>query len=543
MFSRFTLQPCALKEESDLKQFEALLEKRPQYELTENEMKFSYIATRILGVPNDVDEYFNDLFDYSEAKGIEVLHEQNLNKVIDSEKLRHIQEVFALHQEAPNGLTVNRLVAHLSGKQLLPQVDNPDLQHYIHTTFISVLKLYEKQHNQSLKTEGFRRFLIDMIKLSENYVTKWFSTINYKKQMPRIIWYGDAQESRIYFLYFLIMLGCDVLYYHPEGKDGFENIDEAGRTFVVSHSSRISLEPFPDRRRERVATVAYQASKEIEQVLHHDNSLLYKPWQFRSYTPVARTLKTTYDELFLITKEKSFVRPTFFVENKHIYIPSLFAKISGVSKNDKEYFQRLKAVTSFDNSLLINAFPFTKEQKANFQYHYRDALDRGGKLHPDLIMNSHWWPHKRLPEGLQHGIAEAIIHTCESEMCKPVGKETKQEVALYVFAQLSQIPPNILEQLEKFDYSQDVPKIVIFNNEKSGELTRSDAVLLLFLNQIGVDVFHFNPTGRNDIEPYIEAGAFDSHWLEEVNFDLEFHGSSAYKNLSQTIKGLFRPFL
>ena len=37
-------------------------------------------------------------------------------------------------------------------------------------------------------------------------------------------------------------------------------------------------------------------------------------------------------------------------------------------------------------------------------------------------------------------------------------------------------------------------------------------------------------------------GAFDSHWLEEVNFDLEFHGSSAYKNLSQTIKGLFRPF-
>lgn len=83
MFSRFTLQPYALKDESDLKQFEALLEKRPQYELTENEMKFSYIASRILGVPNDVDEYFNELFDYNEAKGIEVLHEQNLNKVID----------------------------------------------------------------------------------------------------------------------------------------------------------------------------------------------------------------------------------------------------------------------------------------------------------------------------------------------------------------------------------------------------------------------------------------------------------------------------
>ena len=49
-----------------------------------------------------------------------------------------------------------------------------------------------------------------------------------------------------------------------------------------------------------------------------------------------------------------------------------------------------------------------------------------------------------------------------------------------MFSRNFQIPPNILEQLEKFDYSQDVPKIVIFNNEKSGELTRSDAVLLLF---------------------------------------------------------------
>ncbi|MDR4341752.1 YceG family protein, partial [Bacillus thuringiensis] len=91
------------------------------------------------------------------------------------------------------------------------------------------------------------------------------------------------------------------------------------------------------------------------------------------------------------------------------------AKISVVSKNDNDYFQRLKAVTSVDNSILVNTFPFTKEQKANFQHHYRDALARGGKLHPDLIMNSHWWPHKRLTEGLQHGLAEAIIHTFESE--------------------------------------------------------------------------------------------------------------------------------
>ena len=102
---------------------------------------------------------------------------------------------------------------------------------------------------------------------------------------------------------------------------------------------------------------------------------------------------------------------------------------------------------------------------------------------------------------LQRRLSIRVKVKCVNQLQK-----TKQDVALYVFAQLSQIPPNILEQLEKFDYSQDVPKIVIFNNEKSGELTRSDAVLLLFLNQIGVDVFHFNPTEETILNRILKQG-------------------------------------
>ncbi len=79
---------------------------------------------------------------------------------------------------------------------------------------------------------------------------------------------------------------------------------------------------------------------------------------------------------------------------------------------------------------------------------------------------------------------------------KPIAKETSTRcwhyVSLHSFLKYHRI---FLEQLENL-IIRKCTKIVIFNNEKSGELTRSDAVLLLFLNQIGVDVFHFNPTGE-----------------------------------------------
>jgi len=71
----------------------------------------------------------------------------------------------------------------------------------------------------------------------------------------------------------------------------------------------------------------------------------------------------------------------------------------------------------------------------------------------------------------------------------------------------------------------------------TGTLSRSDAAFLLLLNQFGIDLILYNPTGHNDIENYLETSLFDIHWLEDVVFDLEYKEPSIFK------KGLFQGFL
>ena len=77
---------------------------------------------------------------------------------------------------------------------------------------------------------------------------------------------------------------------------------------------------------------------------------MYKPWQFREHTPASVTLKTTYDELFLIAKERAFIRPNFQASKSTVNIPNLFAMVMGVSSNEKEYWDRLQTLTEYKES-------------------------------------------------------------------------------------------------------------------------------------------------------------------------------------------------
>ena len=109
---------------------------------------------------------------------------------------------------------------------------------------------------------------------------------------------GHHQKPTV-FLYYLMLVGCDVLLFHPEGKDEFRQLDpEQKLSFVFTYPDTSALEPFPTEKPQRKATVAYRSAKELDTVLHNEDSLMYKPWQFREHTPASVTLKTTYDELF-----------------------------------------------------------------------------------------------------------------------------------------------------------------------------------------------------------------------------------------------------
>jgi Putative component of 'biosynthetic module' len=510
------------------------LNERTPYEKGD-QLTICQVTGRIVGIGYDETDYYLSLHELYSSDGVHVLSE-DLNKEIPPEMFQRVQKILMINQKE-KGLSVNRIVAFMEGERLLPAHKNTQLHRLLRKSLISVLDTFQKNHKDGLNNPDFRRVLVDIVKWSWNHLDQWLKESDPEVEMPRVIWYGDTKKSQLYFLFYLMTIGCDVLLFHPEGKDEFAALDpDQAISKLVHYPTKGEIAPFPTEKPARQSTVAYRATQELNDVLFHDGSQLYKPWQFRDSLPTSVTLRTTYDELFLISKEKAFVRPNFHPTRKQVEIPSIFAKIMGVSANKKEYWSRLHSLVDDKNGMLIQHFPFTKEVKANHTFHYQHAMGKDGTLDLDKIITGNWWQYKHLPDGVQRAIAHVISNMCANPRLLPLNHESTEDVRLYLFTQATDLSLEDLKIIQKFDYSQDVPKLVLFNNEMNGMLSRSDAARLLFFNELGVDITVYNPPGHNCIEQYIESSVFDTHWLEEMSFELEFKEPSFVKRFFRTLK-------
>ncbi|MBM7654825.1 YceG family protein [Neobacillus cucumis] len=512
------------------------LPERPNYSVENGVIQIGQVIGKILGLPIDTDEYYNQLFDFvhNPEWNLVLLSEENLDKTINNEHFQAIQRVINLTNEQK--LSINRFTAFLDGEQLLLKSKVPIIHRKLREAMINTLELFVKSETNGLKNHELRRVLVDLVKWSINHLQPQLEIADPQMAMPKFLWYGDFKKSHQYFLFYLVKLGCDLVIFHPEGRDILTGI-VTDEIFTYHYPKKEPAESFPKEKRSRKTTIAYRASKEIETILNQEGSGLYKPWQLREYFPSSITLKTTYDELFILSKEIAMIRPDFEVRNGEVKIPSIFAKIQGVSKNRKEYWDRLQSLSQLEHSLLLKKLPLTSPFTSDFRFHYRNALGKDGMVNVEKVMQSHYWPYSFLASGLQKGIAHAVRKICETPGLKPLSTESSEEVKIFLFTQAMFMPKNIIQLMEKFDYSQHVPKLIIYNNETTGMLSRSDAALLLLLNHFGIDLILYNPPGHNDIENFVDERLFDKHWLDEVVFDLEFKEPSLFK------KGLIQGIL
>jgi hypothetical protein len=484
------------------------LPERPDYSLENGKIHIGQVLGKFLGIPIATDTNYNQLFDYvnNEEWRLHLLSEESLDKTINNTHFQSIQKVININREQK--LSINRFTAFLDGEQLLLKSKVPVIHRKIREAMIATLELYAKLERDGLKNHELRRVLVDIVKWSINHLQPVLEMADPQIEMPKFLWYGDFKKSHQYFLYYLSRLACDIVIFHPEGKDILEGMME-DPIFSHQFQNKLPAEPFPKEKRSRKATVAYRASKEIETILNQEGSGLYKPWQLRDYTPSSITLKTTYDELFILGKEMAMVRPDFEVGNGQVKIPSIFAKVQGVSKNRKEYWDRLQSLSELEHSLLIRRLPITMTSTSDFRFHYRNALDKDGLINSATMMQAHYWPYSFLSSGLQKGIANAVRRICEKPGLKPLPKESIEDVKMYLFTQALFMPKPIIQLIERFDYSQHIPKLIIYNNELAGIFSRSDAALILLLNQFGIDIILNNPPWHNDIENFLEDRLFD----------------------------------
>lgn len=515
------IEPLLSKSTDDwLQSFLSPAKERPVFQVDSSSYKFTRIAIRVLGVPLDEDEYYNSLFDMKQKPFLNVLSEE-LDKTIDNTTFRAVQEIIDINQKQANGLSTNRLIAFMYGKNLIPKLNDPTLNRHLQLSVIKVIEIFRQKH-QSLQTEKFRRFIIDQVKWMKNHLGKWTVNMQIGEDFPKVIWYGNLTENQQYFLLLLMEFGCDVIIFHPEGKDEFAAIDpDHDYSIVYKYAHNGVLEDFPSQIRERQTTVAFRANKQLEIMMADHNAGIFKPWQLRKHLPSSVTMKMTYDDIFIYAKEKAMIRPQFKVTNEHVIIPVIFAKIQGVSRNRNEYWERIRELKEHSYALSIKQFPFSQTTKANYHYHFQHSLDKG-TLSPEKMINSSWWQYGHLPNELQLAIACTIKNYSEQPKLMKTKQESDYDLQLFLFKQAALLPDTVLQLMQKYDYSQEIPRLVLYNMETNGELSREDASLLLFLNEFGFDIILYNPAGHNDIEKYIDPIHYDVHWLEEVVFEQEY---------------------
>ena len=489
----------------------------------------------------DIDIYYNQIFNLdkilSKSNCRYLKFENEIPLKMANEVINQTANIWSRFNEL-NKENAKALINQLINSGVFPRQKEQIIENTIKNYFIDVATLY-LENEKDITLNKFKNFALKMIMWVKDYFKDYQTD-------TKILYYGNIKEVEIYGLIYFAMLGSDVLYINPSKSclGAFKTIGQNNQLInEIEYDNDLNPEDFPkEERLVRKTTVAYRASKEIEQVIYGSDVGVFKPWQLEGFNVLPVTLKTTYDELKILWREPAKVRPEFKVQGDTVYIPNLFAKINGTPEDISEYWDDFNKICNVKNYVLMPELPFikasyTKRDLSTVAYYF----DMNGNLIKDEVMNSNLYRFSYLRTTLQDLIFNKMTEVMNSP--KFFKKDIDREFKMRVLLTILNLDEKIVEMLEKFDFSGDIPKLVIFDNQRS-VFSDEDSIVVSFLNLIGVDIIIFTPTNYNNIENKIHESNFDIHQLPTMAFDLELSKQFYYskkkteKSFIQRIFGL-----
>ncbi|MBC8059412.1 MAG: hypothetical protein H7Y18_01970 [Clostridiaceae bacterium] len=472
---------------------------------------------------NGLDIYYNAIFNIDKKlcglKNGYVRFDRPIPMISGEETANILKEL-----QDPNFFNLSQkdiFINKLLNLKVFPKSKDEIMNLQIKKAFREIIYLYIER-DQSINTSKLQNFVVKLIGWINSYINLLFKEL-IQDANPKILYYGEIKQHDIYFLIYFFKLGCDVIYINSEEnyEKLFQDIDPSDQySTVIKLKERCKLQEFPLMERQvRKSTVAYNASKEIEQVIYGDGETgLFKARQYDEGQTYSVGLKTTYDELKILWNEPANIRPEFRVEGNTVYVPNLFAKINGVFENINDYWSDYKYFTVAHNTFIVKGLPFTK-----IMYSKQDLFASAflfndkGLVDENKLFKSSLYKMGYLKNSLQH----FIVHKINELILSKVFKENYDEkFKLKILMTIINMEGEILKLLEKFDFTAEVPKLVIYDNTKEN-FSEEDIILIAFMNKVGADIVIFAPTNYNNVETLIRDSLFDVHQLKTVAFELQ----------------------
>ncbi len=335
------------------------------------------------------------------------------------------------------------------------------------------------------------------------------------KEIPTVMYYGKASINEITLMHFLNRIGFDVMYICVEKTSlpllASENID--GKMQIFEFPGETEHFPFPDRIiKATYSTAAYSAEQDLNEFMY-SNTSVFRDFQFSEMQ--ALTLRTTYEEMNILWHQASKYRTGFDVkENKRAIIPNIFVKISGVRDGDLEdYWDEVRYKLSPMTRVIIKAPSYNKYSQSVLRAY--SQFYSGTRIDIEKLKNSQYNSCSFLSDSLQYMIFEKMQEAVDSGWLK---LEADELVPLVIYVGLN-LDKEILKILQKFDFTKDIPKIVVIDAIED-TFSKIECIQLIMFNLMGFDIAVYTPTGYKNLETYISDNAFEVYSMNEFKYNV-----------------------
>lgn len=335
-----------------------------------------------------------------------------------------------------------------------------------------------------------------------------------RTEIPVLMYYGSVSPAVVQFLHFMSRIGFDALYIcsNMSMLPTLKRNNLEGRMQIFELPNSMPVEPYPDKPvKTKIATAAYNASRDLNKILY-SNDTFFRDFQFTDMQSV--TLKTTYDEIDVLWHQPSKYRTGFAAEGDVVTVPTIFAKISGVKDgNLNAYWNGVKWKLS-PNTKIMHKSPSTRRYGENNLGVYNPYYI-GKQIQIDKLKNSPHNKYSYLSDSLQLLIFNKMQEAADSGFLLLDDSELLPLI-IYVGTNLDR---EILKLLQKYDFTKDIPKLVVIDVIED-TFSKVECIQLVLCSLLGFDIAIYTPTGYKNIETYVSSAAFETYTMNEFKYNV-----------------------
>lgn len=393
--------------------------------------------------------------------------------------------------------------------------------------------------------------LATIICLSRQYLSR--KKFDYVSNI-KCIYFGKIDRISVYFLILLYRMMCDIIYICPSDKyeEVFKKYDYDMLSKVVKSDKLVdNIEKYNlqyiSKKGIELRKIKSTASYVQESVYDNlfKNKELYYTNQFIDYEVAPLLFEGVIPDFYNTFVNDVRFREGFKVneETKTVFFSHFFTEVQGVQKDYEEYVKLVRHLLKAKNTIFFiekeydkvlldenikeskrngeiflekNIFMINDEIITRRMFYFSElafTVNEDGTYNLEDIKKVSFYNLRNLKEKTVNYIFKVFNEVISTPLVFFNKDLSFLEKTKLLFLMLL-VNPLVYKLLERFDYTNSAPKIVIYLDNQD-ELKENMCQVLTILSMLGIDIVILSPNGKSGLDKYINQNAYTTILLDE----------------------------